>query len=158
MQSYFGELKLEERNLIAASINKMDKDFEEAKASFDIGSYETYEWVEDDCMMVFLDDNIPKVIAKAEYIGSIVCKEWCWNWQKKEVRVNRKCKKLIRGFKTFVRQYNFSYLLQDRFPANEHIGWVLSAIVSLYGRGKLIYKIERCEATEFYIFSNIVKV
>jgi len=158
MKEYFGELSLPEQNLIASSINKMNKDLEEATATFNIGSYDTYEWIEDECIMVFSDDDTPKVVANAHYVGSVVCGEWRWSWDKNEDGVNDNCKALMQGFKTFVQQYDFSYLRQDTFPANEHIGWVMSAIVSLYGKAKLIYKIERCEVTEFYVFSHIKEV
>ena len=123
MQEYFGELSLPEQNLIASSINKMNKDLEEATATFDIGSYDTYEWIEDECIMVFSDDNTPKVVADAHYVGSVVCGEWRWSWDENEDGVNDNCKALMQGFKTFVQQYDFSYLRQDTFPADEHIGW-----------------------------------
>lgn len=158
MQEYFGELSLSERNLIASAINKMNKDLEETTAIFDIASCDTYEWVEDECMMVFSDKNIPKIIADSHYIGSVVCREWRWSWDKEEDGINNNCKALMYRFKGYVKQYDFRYLQQDTFPADERIGWVMSAIASLYGEAKLIYKIERCEATEFYVFSSIREV
>lgn len=158
MKEYFGEISLPERNLIASSINKMNKDLEEATAIFNIASYDTYEWLEEECIMVFSDDGVDKVVAKAHYVGSIVCKEWRWSWDEEESGINDNCKELIQGFKEYVKQYDFSYLNQDSFPADERIGWVMSAIASLYGKATLIYKIERCEATEFYVFSHIKKL
>lgn len=158
MKEYFGELSLSEHNLIASSINKMNKDLEEPTAAFNIGSYDTYEWIEDKCIMVFSDNNTPKVVADAHYIGSVVCDKWRWSWDKEEDGVNDNCKELMQRLKAFVQQYDFIYLRQDTFTADERIGWVMSAIASLYGRAKLIYKIERCEATEFYVFSRIKKL
>lgn len=155
MKEYFGDLSLQEQNLIASAINKMDEDLVEAVAIFDIGSYDTYEWLEDKCMMLFSDENVVKIVTNAHYVGSIVCGEWRWSWDKNENKINDNCKALMQGFKTFVQQYNFSYFKQNSFPADERIGWVMSAIASLYGKAKLVYKIERCEATEFYVFSHI---
>jgi len=45
MKEYFGELTLSEQNLIASSINKMNKDLEYDIATFNIASYDTYEWL-----------------------------------------------------------------------------------------------------------------
>jgi hypothetical protein len=158
MKEYFGELTLPERNLIASSINKMNKDVETCSEEFSIGSYETYEWLEDECIMVFSDNGKAKLIAKATYVGSIVCREWRWSWAEEEKDINKNCKELMLGFKSFVQQYDFPYLKIDTFSADERIGWVMSAIASFYAKSKLIYKIDRCEATEFYLFSNIVKM
>ncbi len=158
MQEYFGELSLKERNLIAVSINKMNEDIASARDKFNISSYETYRWMENDCFMEFSDNDTPKVLAKADYVGSIVCNEWRWSYSDEEKEINKQCKEEILRFKAFIQQYDFSYLKTDVFPADEHIGWVMSAIASLAMKSKLIYKIDRCEATEFYLFSHIVKI
>lgn len=158
MKEYFGELSLKERNLIATSVNKMNENIDNAVDEFGISSYETYRWIEDGCFMEFSDNDIPKVVAKADYVGSIVCGEWKWSWTDDEKEINTQCKENMLSFKEYAQEFDFDYLKVDTFPADERIGWVMSAIAALFMQSRLIYKIERCEATEFYLFSHIVKV
>ena len=158
MQEYFGELSLKERNLVVTSINNMNKNIDNAVNEFDISSYDTYRWIEDGCFMEFSDNDVPKVVAKANHVGSIVYKEWRWSWSDEEREINVQCKNQMISFKNYAKEFDFDYLKVDTFPADERIGWVMSAIAALFMQSRLVYKIERCEATEFYLFSHIVKL
>lgn len=158
MKEHFPINDLKEINLINSSINKMYENTNAIAEEFDIFSYDEYHWLEDRCFMEFLDHGVPKIIAQAQHVGSITCKEWYWSWAKNEENINTNCKEKILLFKKYIKQYDFPYLVKSSFKADERIGWVMAAIVAHTLKSKLIYKIDRYEATEFYVFSKIVKL
>ena len=156
MKDTFTDYTDKHHNLIANSINYMNEKLHEANEKFDISNYEQYEWLEGNCIMEFSTNNIPKVVAKAHYIGFIENDEWTWSWAEEDI--NEKCKGSILELKEIGKEYNISFLKNSSFKANENIGWVMSAIFALTFKTDMIYRIHRCNAIEFYALRKMIKL
>lgn len=156
MKTHFNDFKMSDQNFSAKAINNMNALLEKAKNEFNIGSYEQYKWIEKDCIMEFSTNNTPMLIAKAIYVGSVICNKWTWAWAEEDININ--CKNKLLAIKEQGIEHNIVYLKNATFKANESVGWVLSAMTALLTDAKLVYRIDRYEATEFYVFTNIVKL
>src|SRR6266550_252340 len=86
---------------------------------YDIGSHKRWDWDQDKGELVFSNDDVPAVIAKIEFVGSIstVSNTWLWSWANFSLSEN--VRTLIKKVRDFGEEQGYPRLTTPKWSAEE---------------------------------------
>ena len=90
---------------------------------FQLSRWPRYDWSQDTGQLIFSENNIHKVIASIEFVGSISTKTdtWLWAWENNSLDQERT--RLIRRVRTFGETQDIKPLVTASWHAHEVDGW-----------------------------------
>lgn len=127
---------------------------EQTKVEFNLGAYERYDWDQEKGTLVFSDQDVPKVVAKIQFVGSISTETntWLWAWANNSVLPGL-CEEIWR-VKAFGEENGYWQLHTPKWEADEVDGWTMTAIAARLIRANGAYR-SKDNGFTFMIFTQI---
>lgn len=128
---------------------------DQTKAEFNLGAYERYDWDQENETLVFSDQDIAKVIAQIQFVGSISIETntWLWAWANDSVLPG--LYEEIWRVKAFGEENNYWQLHMSKWEADEVDGWTMTAIAANLLRARGAYRSPKDNGYTFMIFTRI---
>lgn len=101
-----------------------------ATRDFLIGSYERFDWNQDDGTLVFSDSGVTKVVAEVQFVGSFstISNTWLWSWD--NATILPQVKQRMFEVREFGERHGIEELSTAKWPATVHDGWAMTAITA----------------------------
>lgn len=95
---------------------------------FALGSHKRWDWNQSTGQLVFSNDGVPAVVARAHFLGSISTGSGTWLWAWANPSLERKMRDASKKVRAFGEKQGFARLTTARFEAGEADGWDMAAI------------------------------
>jgi hypothetical protein len=128
---------------------------EKCEVTFKMGSYESWNYDLQSGYFVFSDNDVPKVIANIQVVGSVSTDAgtWLWSWANASIP-ETVCDELHR-----VREFGIvneiAKLTEPKWEAEEEDGWEMAAVVAVLLDGKGAYRCPTKSGPLFVLFTDI---
>ena len=98
------------------------------REQFDLSKHGRFDWSQDQGVIVFSTNGVPKVAATIQFVGrySTISKTWLWAWANDTVVPRMSVDS--GGVRKFGRNHGFERLTSAKWPADEQDGWDMAAL------------------------------
>jgi hypothetical protein len=111
------------------------------ETAFSLSKHKRWDYDQETGLLVFSNDGVPAVFAEIEMIGSVSNKTdtWLWSWANFHFLENvRTC---ITAVRDHGETHGYSYLTVPKWPADEDMGWGVSAVAVQVLDAKGVYRV-----------------
>ena len=110
-------------------------------SQFSLSEHKRWDYDQETGLLVFSNDGVPAVIADIEVIGSIstISDTWLWSWANFNLLANVRTR--INAVREFGERGGFPRLTVPKWPADQCMGWEVSAIAAHVLDAKGVYRV-----------------
>ena len=128
---------------------------ERLETEYGIGWYEWWEYNQETCEFVFSDNEIPKVIASFQVVGSVstVSNTWLWSWANPSIYDSVRSDLYL--VKQFGKEHALKELTEEKWKADKIDGWGMTNIAAKLLAAKGAYCCPDENGFLFVIFTDL---
>jgi hypothetical protein len=143
------------REFVSDSFVYLNTAQDRAKEDFRLGSYQRFDWNQENGTLVFSDSGIAKVVAAIQLVGSISKRSgtWLWSWDNSTVLGNVKDR--LVEVRQFGERHGLKELIIPKWVATEEDGWAMTAITAKLLQAKGAYRSPDDNGFSFFVFTDL---
>jgi hypothetical protein len=125
------------------------------RQEFKLGTWQHWAYELEAGTLTFSNDDVPRVIATIQAIGSTSNKSgtWMWGWANRSLPA--KVTDQLYRLKQFGEREKLSQLTEEIFPGDEEFGWEMAAVATRILKGKGVYRCPSKNGFLFLVFMDI---
>ena len=141
--------------LLRESCEYLKRQMEEVEEKYKLSSYERFDFDDDRGEIIFSTEEIPKLIAEFQIVGTISTNSntWLWSWANESILEHTK--NLIRWVKCFGETHALDLLTAPEWDATEVDGWEMTSLTAKLLSAKGAYRAPIEHLLIFVIFTEI---
>ena len=141
--------------LVTAAHAYLTERQEALRAEFGLSTYERWDWDAGLGTIVFSDGEAPRVIARAQLVGSVSRKTgtWLWAWAKGSIEPHL-CRNLAE-VRRFGEQHHIWQLTTAKWEADDTDGWEMTSIAAHVLQAKGAYRMPHAHLLTFAILESV---
>jgi hypothetical protein len=97
---------------------------------FSLASYGRWDWNQDTGELVFSNDDVPGVIARIAFVGSLSTKSDTWLWAWANFSLVDAIREPVIAVRDYGEQKDFLPLTTPKWPATQEDGWHMTAVAA----------------------------
>ena len=141
--------------LIEAAYGYLRHQQEQAWSSFNIGSYERYDYDQESGKIVFSSNGNVRVITDFQAVGSISTRSntWLWAWANDSILPS--IRQAAEHARAFGEAEQIAEVIEPYWPADETDGWAMTALTAYLTKAKGGY---RCPDENGFLYVVLTKI
>jgi hypothetical protein len=142
-------------NLIHEGHEYLTRCQQSLEEEYRINRWPSYDWSQNTGQLIFSEDNVRKVIASIEFVGSISTKTDTWLWAWGNDSLDQERTRLIRRVRTYGETHGIQPLVTASWHAHEADGWEMTSIAAYLLDAKGAYRTPQDNGFTFMILTNV---
>ncbi|MGH9867241.1 MAG: DUF6882 domain-containing protein [Candidatus Polarisedimenticolia bacterium] len=128
---------------------------EELADRYGVGSYQRYDWDQDEGTIVFSTDGVPHLVATFHFVGSVATKAKTWLWSWANCSLSCKVSDRLREVKAYGERHHLAPLTEPYWSADEMNGSEMTAISAYLLKAQGAYRVAFDHGFLYMILTDI---
>jgi hypothetical protein len=141
--------------LIEASYGYLRQQQEQACSTFNIDSYQRYDYDQDSGKLVFSSNGTVQVITDFQAVGSISTRSHTWLWAWANQSILPAVRQAAEQVRRFGEAEQISEVIEPYWPADEADGWAMTALMAYLTQAKGGYRCPDDNGFLYVVFTQI---
>ena len=100
------------------------------REEFRLGSWKRWHWDQDTGLLVFSDDQAPRVVAEVQFVGSVSTASGTWLWAWANPSIDPALSRSLAEVRAIGEQQGLAQLTTAKWEATEVDGWEMTSITA----------------------------